>query len=91
MNDGGSAFPIGTYIGGDAQHVKDQTVEPGSKGMSLRDWIAGQALHGLIYYGLAASHEPMKKSKPKLYQAVFEVIAEMAYRYADTMLAEREK
>lgn len=40
--DGGAAFPR-TGIPGEYGMV-----DPGDKGMSLRDWFAGQALNGLV-------------------------------------------
>lgn len=46
-------------------------------GMSLRDWFAGQALAGICGDGIPGLHH-----KP-------ETTAEMAYLYADAMLAAR--
>ena len=67
-NDGGAIFPSGNpgQIGAE-------------RGMSLRDWFAGQALMGECAcqdseYGVNAA-----------------TAAEKAYRLADAMLAEREK
>jgi len=42
INDGGSALPTA-----DAYHPSGQ-IAYGRKGMSLRDWFAGQALAGLL-------------------------------------------
>jgi len=47
------------------------------KGMSLRDWFAGQALAGML---AASVHE----------SADWQVFAEGAYAAADAMLAERD-
>lgn len=77
-DDGGSAFP--GEQGYDAYGGHNQTWSPG---MSLRDWFAGMALNGL----LADPHDP----HPRLDQTVFEHYSEAAFRYADTMLREREK
>lgn len=62
-NDGGPAFPV--------QQVANGTT---TKGMTLRDWFAGQALAGYIVEQCPAS----------------DVAAENAYKFADAMLAARE-
>jgi hypothetical protein len=64
MKDGGSAFPA----------VADDFYE---KGMTLRDYFAGQALAGL-YAGEGLRHTP-------------DWYTTEAYKAADAMLAEREK
>jgi hypothetical protein len=56
--------------------VNDYTGD-GSPGMSLRDYFAGQALQGQLA-DFNCGKEP-------------EYIAHWSYRYADAMLAEREK
>lgn len=61
-NDGGPAFPGETW---------------GSKGMSLRDYFAGQALAGML-------------ANPEL-PTDAEYIAKWSYLNADAMLAERQK
>lgn len=48
------------------------------EGMSLRDWFAGQALAGFVVRQSAAFSDA-------------ETGAKFAYRYADAMMAEREK
>ena len=63
LNDGGPAFP----------HPHEDY--RGQRGMSLRDWFAGQALE--------------KASAPRSLSA--DDIAKRAYYIADAMLAEREK
>ena len=76
-NDGGPAFPCGpsgmsiSYDDGRTEHQY-----PGSPGMSLRDWLAGQVLQGL------ASNEDRWASKN-------EVIAKDCYEAADAMLKAR--
>ena len=67
-NDGGPAFPKGFPDAGTT-----------SKGMSLRDWFAGQALPNLI----RAFEESETCGRDD--------ICKWAYAYADAMLAEREK
>lgn len=73
--DGGSAFPRPFPV---------QMTE--SAGMSLRDYLAGQALIGMIvsqaiYSATEDDDEPFTLSST----------ARDAYRYADAMLAERAK
>lgn len=69
-NDGGPAFPWREEDGGGGycQH----------KGMSLRDWFAGQALTGIVLSPLGSGG-----------RVTFLSTARDAYRYADAMLAER--
>lgn len=64
-NDGGPAFPRGEY----------------SRGMSLRDWFAGQVLTGFFAdRGLAYFSEDDRTK-----------LAATAYELADAMLAERDR
>ena len=70
-NDGGPAFPRA----GDALTRYD--------GMSLRDWLAGQAIGGLII-GRDWSFIPDAHEKMTAW-------ARAAYSVADEMLAEREQ
>lgn len=69
INDGGPAFPISVQP--DFQYAE--------AGMSLRDWLAGQALAGWL-----ASFPPDAAVKP-INAAAF------AYEVADAMLAARER
>ena len=64
--DGGAAFPIAGRIDGSFQ-----------EGMSLRDWLAGMVLQGLV--ASIPSARPPETSDAK-----------KAYAYADAMLAHRE-
>ena len=78
MKDGGPAFPqIVAEIHGQATHSSDF----GMPGMSLRDWFAGQAMAAMISKPLSGS----------VAIEVFTATAESAYRFADAMLAERDK
>lgn len=82
MKNGGSAFPqIESEYANAAEHCGD-TERPYSHvysygGMSLRDYFAGQALPAIITPGTMGM--------------TVDLDAEMAYRFADAMLAEREK
>jgi hypothetical protein len=64
-NDGGPAFPV------------DGSFHP-DKGMTLRDWFAGQALVGII--------KEMPTSRPSA-----ENLAREMYEMADAMIVERNK
>lgn len=72
---GGSAFPSTGY----------------ADGMSLRDYFAGQALNGLLVWGKHwfpsnVAIDPKSPTAP-----IVGNIVDVAYRYADAMLAERAK
>lgn len=64
--DGGPAFP---WPGGEV---------PISEGMSLRDWFAGLAMHGIL-------------ANPNLSDTADDELAEDAYEVADAMLAKRDE
>ena len=70
--DGGSAFPV------HSTHVvfNDRVVAAHEPGMSLRDWLAGQALTGLLA-------DPNNNGR-------WNDIAVEAYGFADAMLARRK-
>lgn len=63
INDGGRAFPLVGYSGG----------------MSLRDYFAAQALHGLMASGKLPE------------DTTFDVLAEYSYKNADAMIKAREE
>lgn len=71
-NDGGPAFPINDTVYPNGQ------VQPGYNGMSLRDWLAGQALAGQLAHGRGKDG------------ASRETIAGFSYWMADAMLAARK-
>ena len=73
INDGGPAFPCPVEF-----DPNGQLVSPGSFGMTLRDWFAGQALAGII------ANEGMFD------QAIMLLNSEACYKQADAMIAERE-
>jgi hypothetical protein len=86
--DGGPAFPI-------AHNTENYPQCP--KGMSLRDWFAGQAVAGFIQdqQNLRILNEAVKKHNNGV--GIDEAItlegwiADGCYRLADAMLAAREK
>ena len=65
INDGGAAFPAVAML-------------TSNRGMSLRDWFAGQALAGML-------------ACPDTDPITTKMFASDAYLYADAMLAERAK
>jgi hypothetical protein len=64
-DDGGMAFPVASGV----IH---------NKGMSLRDWMAGMALQGMVANPYYDAHNAAEYS-------------EYAYKVADAMIAERAK
>ena len=74
--DGGPAFPWQEWIDSSDPFVKNPIEH---KGMSLRDWFAGQAVSGSVAY--ANFHESDDA----------QTAAEYAYRVADAMLEAREE
>ena len=81
-NDGGPAFPCGpsgmsiSYDDGRTEHQY-----PGSPGMSLRDWFAGQALAGIMANAKLVGVLAVSNQDP----------ASCAYEMAEFMMAERDK
>lgn len=74
-DNGGSAFPVmGQFL------TKDESgpVIQFQKGMSLRDYFAGQAVAGYC-------------SSQEFAHTPYEIIAEMSYMQSDAILAERNK
>ncbi len=69
------AFPVQAYAGD--QHTLK--VRPNS-GMGMRDWFAGRALEGIL---ANPDEEAM--------EAPADEVAQLAYKFADAMLEEREK
>jgi hypothetical protein len=72
IKDGGSAFPVF-----DQSNYEGLYANRG-RGMTLRDWLAGQAVIGLLAY-----HSETVRSHAE--------VAAQAYYLADAMLAERER
>ena len=73
--DGGAAFPYANDADKEYNWI--------NRGMTLRDWFAGQALIGLINAGI----EDVKRGR----KSDATDIAEGAYRLADAMLEARKK
>lgn len=79
-NDGGPAFP---------QSKDSWTRETGAlvpEGMSLRDYFAAKAMQGMM---ANTDYQPM--GSPEHGNVHARYFADMAYRSADAMLAERAK
>jgi hypothetical protein len=90
IDDGGPAFPVPPNSTDDAHRSAYGSV--GAPGMSLRDWFAGQALHGI----LAKSWNPNSSGNgSREWSTSFRIgpnqAASRAYEYADAMLAQRQK
>ncbi len=84
-NTGGPAFPAGIVRKSRPIHdpgagfVVTDIAEPRHEGMTIRDYFAAKAMQALI-------------SSPNTDHSVeFSAVADVAYRVADAMLAEREK
>jgi hypothetical protein len=79
--DGGPAFAaLGVGPSGDVYH---------ERGMSLRDWFAGQVLPAIVAATSAGSHHPMAHQRGV--KTLVQAMAVDAYDLADAMLAERSK
>ena len=84
-NTGGPAIPAGIVRQSRPIHdpgagfVVTDIAEPRHEGMSLRDYFAAKAMQALI------------ASPNTDHSVVFSSVADVAYRVADAMLAEREK
>ena len=95
MNDGGPAFPINS-----AQLDESGAYTVLKPGMSLRDWFAGQAPEPPEEQRIsmekgarenATSAEDGIIDGPKAARIYAHLLSKWRYRFADAMLAEREK
>ena len=77
IHDGGSALPTA-----DSYHPSGQ-IAYGRKGMTLRDWFAGQALAGMAASSYWAENVQANR------QDYMKPVAESAYAIADAMLKAR--
>jgi hypothetical protein len=87
INDGGPAFPCESY---GHRNGKETTVP--AQGMTLRDYLAGQALAGIVPQIEAKINELSYKDEnfESEIKVFFQVSAYRAYTYADAMIAVRE-
>lgn len=107
INDGGPAFPgeyhptareimeLHEKVGIGMMDAKHQ-LTAAHPGMSLRDWFAGQAPNpssGWIETRLRMEQAKNPHNEPDKHRPMTEpeVVAEYKFRFADAMLAEREK
>ena len=79
--DGGSAFPYIPRASSGNLDIRKQT-----PGMSLRDWMAGMALQGFV----TIPEKLMGVMHTNHNTNLAEAAAELAYAFADAMLAQRE-
>lgn len=83
-NDGGPAFPPHLprmwQVGADG---KVERIDEVDQGMTLRDYFAGQALVGMLAFGVSSGSDPSRTTNEELGRA--------AYRKSDAMLKERER
>jgi hypothetical protein len=80
--DGGCAFP--TVLASPRDFPDGSTFQ---NGLSIRDWFAGQALSGIVAHG---DHLNMIK-EGETSSEIMRLISGSAYKFADAMLAERNK
>ena len=85
-HDGGPAFPWGASVILDARGF-EYARDNGNAGMTLRDWLAGEALRGSDWRGRLDT----LKGQGYLPPQILSTIATENYDMADAMLAEREK
>lgn len=89
-NDGGPAMPVPSYVNRDGE-----TFDVSNKGLSLRDYFAAKAMHGLL--SNSVENERVQNEVAKLYSKaeaaeIFpKVFAGLGYKFADAMLEMREK
>ena len=88
IKDGGSAFPGIRIVERDNYHPN---IKVYYKGMTLRDWFAGQALNKLARPTFPIHDECKGLPKGGNARECIAWDAKVCYAYADAMLAEREK
>lgn len=77
-DNGGSAYPHKEKILDHNAYPSPEYFEVAHKGMTLRDYFAGQALVGLAIAFKDTTH-------------VDHLVADIAYRFADAMIEERSQ
>jgi len=85
IDDGGPAYPVQNWL---PTLGADEATRP-HWGMSLRDWFAGQAMAALIPNSKA--NESAIAGAKKFDIPFTTAMAQVAYGFADAMLAERAK
>ena len=93
MNDGGPAFPTDISENHSILGTNDFYVGFGHHpGMSLRDWFAGMAMHGLTdTLKTDSGAAGLIEAADNAGLGAKEAIAKGCYNLADVMLKEREK
>lgn len=79
--DGGPAFPVLSDVEYERPDGSVHALDLRHEGMSLGDWFAGQALHGLLAAGLLNQSNEDAEA----------MLAAAAYRLSKAMLAEKCK
>ena len=85
-NDGGPAFPTAMPGGKPTEDVRLAL-----RGMSLRDWLAGQAMAAMLMRDTTIAPARNGDEIVAAAQMRRKLRAKVAYMEADAMLAEREK
>lgn len=78
IDDGGPAFPQNDAVVNRINNLD---------GMSLRDWFAGQAMSGLVVMSATREWRGLMDDVKDDGEEDEAVVAEMAYRIADAMIA----
>ena len=82
VDDGGPAFPVSSCV-----NASGETHDSMIRGMSLRDWFAGQALAGILSNADAiVALTDVSKASGK---SITGTITDKCYNHADAMLAAR--
>lgn len=81
INDGGPAFPCQLH-NVECNHPT---------GMTLRDYLAGQALQGLLTQWSPKINDDYEEKELELRRYHMELVARTVYDYADAMLAQRTR
>ena len=91
IDDGGPAYPTMTrFMRMDPLGNTEQVMEIPHHGMSLRDWLAGQALDACIAHHTLECRT--RSTMPDYHDGAHrEAVAMLAYSMADAMIAVRNK
>lgn len=91
INDGGSAFPRPASIGNNYLTGESGVVVDPQRGMSLRDWFAGQALAGELASQDGRSDAYSGKGTGIVTRDCMHEFSVRCYRIADAMLRARSE